>query len=270
MMKRTSLFQIMAILFIAAFSTALAQLDSPSGVVASDFTFTVAADRLVLQAAPIQRLELQFGTHIQHGLPEQDAYIEKVPGSGQIFRATEADMESYGNAQLYATMGPNRHNPFDAAANGPYVKDRPLGITLAEWLAAAGTASYACADNRGTVTASFENLVPQGLYTVWYFFVPTPHLEPHQGAYDLPLGARDGSDNTFRADAEGNATLEVSFEPCLQLSGVQLAAGLGVAWHSNDLAYGASPGAFGYITHAQIFTMFPKEEEIETDTATLE
>ncbi len=105
--------------------------------------------------------------------------------------------------------------------------------------------------------ATFKNLVPRGLYTMWYFFLPTPPTQPFTGTLDLPLGARDGSQNSFRADASGDAAFRATFKPCLQLSGGQLASGLAVAWHSNGTAYGSDAGPFGYVSHVQLFLLLP-------------
>jgi hypothetical protein len=212
-------------------------------------------------------IEPTFGNHLDAGLAEQDAYIEKIPGSGQIWRVTNEDVNQFIEAPLYATVGLNRHNPFDSTFNGPFVKGRALGLTLGEWLEPSGTATYDCAFGQGSIEASFENMVPNGIYTMWYFFAPTPPMEPFLGAYDLPVGARDGSENIFQADAAGNASFEASFEPCLQLSGVQLAAGLGAAWHSDGKTYGSSPGPFGLGTQVPLFTFFPRAEELASTTA---
>lgn len=225
------------------------------------FALALTAGAAVAQNMPVH-LELVFSNHLDNGLAEQDAYIERVPGSDQIWRVTSADVERFSNAPLYATVAMNRHNPFDAAFDGPYPKGRPLGLTLAEWLRAEGSAVYDCDGVSGTIEASFSGLVPNGLYTLWYFFVAVPPMVPFAGAYDLPVGARDGSENVFVSDGDGNADFSASFEPCLQLGGVQLAAGLGLAWHSDGHTYGANPGPFGLGTQVPIFVFFPTAEEV--------
>jgi hypothetical protein len=205
--------------------------------------------------AAAMTVKLQFVNHLQAKLPEQDVFIERMAGSGQVYRITAADRDR--NAILYAAARPVRHNPFNAMANGPYTKGRSLGITLGQWLDASGTGTYACANGSGTVRAAFKNLVPRGLYTMWYFFLPTPPTQPFTGTLDLPLGARDGSQNMFRADAAGNAVFRATFKPCLQLSGEQLASGLAIAWHSDGKTYASDAGPFGYTSHVQLFLLLP-------------
>lgn len=185
-------------------------------------------------------------------------FIERVAGSGQIYRITAADTDL--TAPLYASAGPIKHNPFDPKAVGPYPKGRALGVTLGQWLTAKGSGIYACASGEGKLVASFERLVPNALYTVWYFFLPMPPTQPFTGTLDLPLGARDGSQNTFVTRADGKAFYKVLFKPCLQLSGEQLASGLAIAWHSDGKAYGSEAGAFGERTHIQLFLLLPGEE----------
>jgi len=200
-------------------------------------------------------IKLQFVSHLQMKLPEQDIYIERPAGSGRIYRVTAADRDM--SAALYAAARPIKHNPFDAKDLGPYAKGRALGITLGQWLAATGSGTYSCSDGQGTVSARFANLVPNGVYTMWYFFLPMPPPTPFTGTLDLPLGARDGSQNTFVARADGRAFFKLSFKPCLQLSGEQLAAGLAIAWHSDGKVYATDPGPFGSVTHVQLFLLLP-------------
>lgn len=200
-------------------------------------------------------VKLQFVNHLQAKLPEQDVFIVRTAGSGQVYRVTAADKDR--NAILYAAAQPVRHNPFSSKANGPYKQGRSLGITLSQWLDASGSGNYSCANGTGTVRASFKNLVPRALYTMWYFFLPTPPTQPFTGTLDLPLGARDGSQNSFHADSAGSAVFRATFKPCLQLSSEQLASGLAIAWHSDGKAYGSDAGPFGYRSHVQLFLLLP-------------
>ncbi len=210
---------------------------------------------LASQASAGMAIRLQFVNHLQAKLPEQDVYIEKSVGSGKVYRVTAADTDM--NAPLYAAAATIRHNPFDPNGLGPYDKGRSLGMTLGQWLAAKGSGTYMCSGTEGTVTARFENLVPNAVYTMWYFFLPVPPPTPFTGTLDLPLGARNGSQNTFVARADGKAFYKVSFKPCLQLSGEQLAAGLAIAWHSDGKTYSTDPGPFGTVTHVQLFLLLP-------------
>lgn len=202
------------------------------------------------------RVELMFKDHLTMGMIEQDVYIEKVPGSGKVYRVTPAEKDHYIDAPLYATAEMEHRDPMNFEAVGPYRKGRPLGLTLREWLAFKGNGKYVCNGGKGEVRVSFENLVPNTVYTLWYTFMPTPETEPFS-TYDIPLGARDGSQSVFATDDKGRAKYEVSFEPCLQLGGVQLAAMVALAWHSDGIIYGSNPGEFGRSTHVQAFTLLP-------------
>lgn len=79
---------------------------------------------------------------------------------------------------------------------------------------------------------------------------------------NLPLGARDGSQATFKSDEMGRAEYKVSFSPCLQFSGAQFNTLLAIAWHSDNKTYGASPGPLSTVSHVQLLsTPFPNEDK---------
>ena len=78
------------------------------------------------------------------------------------------------------------------------------------------------------------------------------------GTYDLPFGARDGSENAFVAASDGSATFNRTISPCLQLTGEHLAADLGLAWHSDGKTYGPLPGEFSTVTHVQMYVALPE------------
>ncbi|MGF1608258.1 MAG: hypothetical protein ACFCUQ_02600 [Kiloniellales bacterium] len=205
-------------------------------------------------------LELTFRSHFDDGLPEQDVFIEREPGMAQIYRPTKDDRDK--SKPLFAPIVPVRHSPFEPENVGPWTKGKPLGLTLGEWLAAEGQATYRCADGRGRLVATFTNLVPNGVYTLRHTFLASPPTDPVLGSYDLPLGARDGSEAIFRANAEGSAMVVRDFEPCLQLTGEQLMSGLAIAWHSDGKSHGAHPGSFSTSTHVQLYVELPKRSGI--------
>lgn len=213
--------------------------------------------------APAIAADLDFVTHVEADMWEQDVYVT-LPGSDSngVFRVGPQDYGELGSAEVFATTRTVHHDPANPEAIGPYPKGEPLGMTLEDWLAATGTARYSCDGGVGRLRATFENLVPSGVYTMWYFFVPTPAAVPFS-TYDLPLGDRAGRENAFFADARGRAEYRLSVRPCLQGTGRQLAAGLAVAWHSDGATYGAHPGGFGRATHVQLFAMLPPEDELD-------
>ena len=211
-------------------------------------------------AAPVS-IDLAFVTHLEMDLPEQDVFIEREPGSGQVYRVTKGDHDM--NAPLYKSAVPVKHNPFDPKAVGPHPKGEALGMTLGEWLRHQGTGSYTCEDGIGKLQVSLSGLVPNGVYTMWHAFIALPPTEPFSGTLDLPLGARDGSESVFTADENGNAVFEHSFMPCLEMSDVWTTSMLAINYHSDGKTYGADPGAFGYNAHIPLFVMLPKRDGIQ-------
>jgi hypothetical protein len=203
--------------------------------------------------APSLVLDLKY--HIEDNLAEQDVFLEHKAGTGEVFRVTKYDRDM--DAPIYATAQPVRHNPFDAGTEGPYPMGRPLGLTLGQWFGADGKVTYTCEDGAGTMDVELTGLVPDGVYTLWHFFMAMPPTKPFTGTYDLPVGDRDGTQSVFRADDKGEAHFRRVFQPCLQLSGEHLAAGVAVAWHSDGRTWGVEPGPFGTASHVQLYAFLP-------------
>jgi hypothetical protein len=205
-------------------------------------------------------IALQFVNHLQAGLPEQDVFVEKVEGSGEVFRLLDAEKDGYMNAPLYATATTTAHDPFagltNPAANGPFQKGYALNMTLGEWLAATGTGSYQCVDGQGEIALEFSGLVPNGVYTLWYVFSPSPPATPFM-SLDLPLGARDGSQTIVSVNTDGTATYKATVTPCLQMSGEQAATLIALAYHSDGKSHGSLPGDFGLNSHIQLMGVLP-------------
>lgn len=205
-----------------------------------------------------QTAQLTFVNHLQAGMNEQDIYVEHEAGSANVFRAVATDEDM--SAMLYTSAAPVKHNPASAEDIGPFSKGMPLNITLGEWLAGTGTATFSCNNGQGSLEASFDKLIPNSVYTLWHFFMPLPPTTPFQ-SIDLPVGARDGSQNVLRSDASGHASYSVSFDTCLPFSMNTLASALALAYHSNDVTYGLEPGNFGTVSHVQLLVFFPTAEQ---------
>jgi hypothetical protein len=206
-------------------------------------------------------IDLAFVTHLDANLPEQDVFIERVPGSGDVYRVTRGDNDM--NAPLFKTAVPVPHNPFDADAVGPHPKGTAIGMTLGQWLKHQGTGTYICENGEGTLKTSFTGLVPDAVYTMWHAFTALPATTPFSGFLDLPLGARDGSTSVFVTDREGTAAFDHTFRPCLQMSDVWTTSLLAINWHSDGNTWAGSPGDFGYNAHVPLFVMLPPREGIE-------
>lgn len=205
-------------------------------------------------------LELAFMTHLDMDLPEQDVFIERSRGSGEVWRVTKGDNDM--SAPLFKTAVETPHDPFNPKAVGPHPKGEPLGLTLGEWLRHAGTGSYTCVDGEGALDVSFRGLVPGGVYTLWHAFIALPPTTPFSGTLDLPLGARDGSESVFTADESGQSSFVQRFQPCLEMSDVWTTSMLALNYHSDGRTYGADPGAFGLNAHIPLFLMLPSREGI--------
>lgn len=206
-------------------------------------------------------IDLAFITHLDASMPEQDVFIERESGSGQVYRVTVGDNDM--NAPLFKTAVPVPHNPFDADAVGPYEKGEAFGMTLGEWLKHQGTGTYTCANGEGRLDTQFSGLVENGVYTMWHAFTAIPATQPFSGFLDLPLGARDGSTSVFVADENGNASFTHTFKPCLQMSDVWTTSLLAINYHSDGKTYAGLPGDFGYNAHVPLFLMLPQRDGIQ-------
>lgn len=220
---------------------------------------SVSAIALLLTPVALQAgesVELVFVDHIKAEMIEQDVYVDKM-SDGTVFRVTKDEASKFSGAQVFRTAAPVEHAPMDNTRLGPYEAGPQLDFTLGEWLSATGTARLTCDGDRGTLQAEFQNLVPNGVYTMWNFFAGQQLAKFH--TYDLPVGAPDGSQSAFTADAKGNATYQVSFEPCLQGTTPQLMAGLAIAYHSDGETHGYEPGPMGNKSHVHLFSMIPPD-----------
>jgi len=185
-------------------------------------------------------IEVTFVDHITAGMVEQDVFVTRGAGD-DVFRVTTEDQAEFLGDTVFATTKGLHHDPANMAAVGPFPKGRDLGFTLGDWLNASGRGTYSCENGVGSLSASFSNLVPDGVYTMWSWYVAVPFPEPF-ATYDLPFGSRDGTGSVFTADASGNATYDGTVGTCLQGSGSQLAEGLAIAYHSDGKTYGPRMG----------------------------
>ena len=203
-------------------------------------------------------VEIPFTNHIAAEMIEVDVFVE---GDGGVWRVNAKEAPEHMASPIYRTANPVEHAPMDESKKGPYPKGEAIGMTLKDWLTASGSAVVTCTGDRGKVEAEFANLVPNGVYTMWYWLVAVP-LPAKFHTYDLPVGARDGSQSIFTADDKGNAQYSAPVEPCLQGSGKQFDTGLAIAYHSDGKTYGYSPGDFGNRAHVHLFNTFPKDSDM--------
>ena len=131
-------------------------------------------------------IDLDFITHFDARLPEQDVFIERPPGSGDVYRVTTSDDDM--DAPLFKTRLPVPHNPYDAFAVGPYPKGDEFGMTLGEWLRHSGVGTYTCANGIGRLNTQFTGMIENGIYTMWHAFTHIPATTPFSGYLDLLPG----------------------------------------------------------------------------------
>ncbi len=204
--------------------------------------------------------EIAMVDHIKAGLIEQDVFVEKE--AGKIYRISPDEFDAYKNAPLYASVESVHHHPFNGEYNGPYEKGAALNMTLAHWLSATGDVTYQCNGDNSTVAAKYKNLVPNGVYTMWYAYTAKKFMGCEDCPFatiDFPVGAPDGSGSVFQADASGSGTIEASMERCVESSDPNLMAMFAIAYHSDGKTYGPSPGPVGSVAHVQLFAGLPEE-----------
>lgn len=216
-----------------------------------------ACTAIVAQPQP-KVFELKALTHLALGVAEQDVYVERMAGSGEVERVLPGEEAEYLEMPAYAAGTLVEHDLFgtSAAPVGPFEKGAELGMTLGEWLAATGQGTYTVTGDRAKIEMSLENLVPNGLYTAWCSRVSFP---PNINVVDKPCGAADGTENIFTADAQGNGRFELELD-ALPPSSAETSTTIAFAYHSDGKTHGASAGDFGLNSHVQLAAPIPVAE----------
>jgi hypothetical protein len=129
-------------------------------------------------------------------------------------------------------------------------------MTLGEWLSAGGEGTYTVIGDRAEIDMTYENLVPNGIYTVWCVRTTFP---PNIQVVDKVCGAADGSQNGFVADAQGNGRFQLELA-ALPASSAETVSVIAIAYHSDGQTYGEYPGDFGYNSHVQVAAIIPVPE----------
>jgi len=123
-----------------------------------------------------------------------------------------------------------------------------LGLTLGEWEAAQGRGMLRCGGDGATAVSHFQHLVPRGVYSLFVV-----HFAVQGSGRFTPLGAADGSNNSFVANPAGQGHERSLVTPCLT-SGSE---GVVLVWHSDDQTHGASLGSPGVTSHNQLIFRVP-------------
>lgn len=120
----------------------------------------------------------------------------------------------------------------------------PDGFSAEEWTRASGEATVSeTADGQAMIELTAENLVPDGVYTVWW-------VTPRTIGMDMgPGGGTPG--NKFTADAEGAATTRITVPQD------NTYAMMVVAYHADGQTYGDEPGEMGEVTFEHLMGPWP-------------
>jgi LPXTG-motif cell wall-anchored protein len=210
---------------------------------------------LLAFAQPTPRVvDITFVNGVQAARALTDVFVARdgIPADQVVRLDTTGAKDSANQAKmLYASTAPVAPDPKNL---GPFPKGAALGVTLQQWLAATGSGSYSVDGDTAELKLSFQNLVPNGTYTMWCALVPSaPNTRPQL----LPCGAPDGSQNVFKADAQGNGAFDLNMKALPDTTPEQ-ATVIAPAYHSDGKTHGASPGDFGLNSHVQlIFKLQP-------------
>jgi hypothetical protein len=179
--------------------------------------------------------------------------------------------------EAYATTNAKLRDTYKITQNplGPFPKGEDLGFTLGQWIAANGKGTYVEENGNAALNLTLHNLVPNGTYTLWCSRVTMP---PNYIEVLTPIGASDGSENAFIADAGGNGTFNLRFKALPASTNVtwkdyvaiyvtkQLPIKTNITWtlialvyHSDGKTHGMTPGDWGKTAHSQlVHLMYPK------------
>ncbi len=221
-----------------------------SVLIATVFSFSL------LTAQEMDEPNLFFVNHILAGMAEQDVFLATDDGMVQRIPG-DVPLASIGQP-LYTTAEAQEHDPFALSENplGPFEMGSEMGITLGNWLKAGGTGTYTVDGDVAQIELVLNNLVPNGVYTAWCSVAILP---PEVMITDLACGADDGSENTFTANEQGNATFSVSTDALPPTTETSLSM-VALAYHSDGNTYGAHPGDFGANSHVHILAVIPPME----------
>lgn len=113
-----------------------------------------------------------------------------------------------------------------------------------KWMAAKGEANVtAQEDGQDVIEFKATNLVPDGIYTIWWVNKGTPRME---------MGPGGGSPaNEFKADAKGSATAKIKV-PSNNNYQTMI-----IAYHADNQTHGEKPGEMGKVTFNHLMGPWP-------------
>ena len=209
--------------------------------------------RLALARPTARVVDITFVNGLQAARALMDVFVDRdgIP-AGQVVRLDAAAAKDPANQAraLYASTAPVAPDPKNL---GPFPKGAALAMTLQQWLAATGSGTYSVNGDTAELKLSFQNLVPNGTYTLWCVIDSTA---PNTSPQILPCGASDGSQNVFKADAQGNDAFNLTMK-ALPATTKEHPVVIAPAYHSDGKTHGANPGDFGLNSHVQLIFEIP-------------
>jgi len=206
----------------------------------------------------VRSIDLQFGVHQALGMAGQDVFVKK---GDELFRQTPDEIDGLLSETVYRSGFEIEADEFAVSDNpfGPFSAEgaKPLAMTFADWQTATGSGTYKVQGDMGTVDFSFENLVPNAVYTLW---CARGKLPPDPVIVNLPCGELDGSQNVFESDGDGNLHIAMSLPARRNSSETHLSV-FAIAYHSDDQSWGPVPGPFGSVTHTQLLAPLPGPDD---------
>ncbi len=170
-------------------------------------------------------------------VPEPDVRLQNiplrdVPKAGGAFSGGLAGVRLLGQLTTESFQG-----PFPVYSSAPQEH-----VTLGKWAEARGKMRYQCnADGTAYLDASFDNLIANGLYSLWGIWrTPTPD----GGVADVPAPF-GGIPNAVSADGNGRARLSRTLPHCpsVPTANDSLVLWVTLAYHSDSALYGGVPDA---------------------------
>lgn len=198
---------------------------APDAVDALPLTPTNCDDTILLASTVDQAFNATMGW------PDADPRIKNIPlWEAPIIVGPD------GLRSAVPPLGILPPNPFPPTKSNP---NDPL--TLGTWLRARGNMTIKCkADGSASVKIRFQNLIPNGVYSMWAAWKTIPPGASIPTLVPLPLG---GVPNALVPDPYGRATFERDLAICPMdptPDGSQMLFA-DLAWHSDGNLYGGVP-----------------------------
>lgn len=218
-----------------------------------------ACTSVAVPVRTISQVQLEWVDDTKLGAPMQDVYVETDdPDMVVRFQAEDLEDPEFLQQATYRSTTANAPDLSMSGPNplGPFPKGEALPFTVGEWLAATGSGVYTLDGDIARMDFTFQNLVPNSVYTMWCM---TTNAETG-GMIEFPCGAPDGSESIFQTDAEGMGRYTLTLPPLPEKTDTNTTA-LAIAYHSDGLTHGESPGDYGKNVHIPLSTAIPASDD---------